>query len=406
MNGSLGVGLATGIFLVAALFAGIPAVDAGPIDRATSHGGAPLSESTADVQNDAPGEFSQQSEETDQFDSVEFRITVHENGTAVWTFSYERRLANASEREQFEAFAEEFRTNESHSLYEGFRGQATALVDAGSAATDREMNASAFRRDARVQEERLNQPGVVTMSFHWSNFAREDGKRLVVGDVFEGGLYVGEDQSLVLERGDGVVFTEALPSEGRTIAADNLTTSDTVTWVGPTEFTDNRPRAVFAPPDVAGPADDTATKPASGDSDPWMMIAGVVVLLLGVGSAVAWRRDGGVLPRSGAPTTDEATADPTSTVTEAPDEGDGGVSEEELLTDEDRVTALLEENGGRMKQVNIVEETGWSKSKVSMLLSDMEEEGQISKLRVGRENIISLDGHEPEAAGSPFENDE
>jgi len=406
MNGSLGVGLATGIFLVAALFAGIPAVDVGPIDRATSHGDAPMAASTAGVQDDAPAGFSQQSEETDQFDSVEFRITVHENGTAVWTFSYERRLANASEREQFEAFAEEFRTNESHPLYEGFRSQATGLVDAGSAATGREMTASAFRRDAGVREERLNRPGVVTMSFRWSNFARENGKRLIVGDVFEGGLYVGEDQSLVLERGDGVVFTEALPSEGRTIAGDNLTTSDTVTWVGPTDFTDNRPRAVFAPPDAAEPTDDTATKPASGGSDPWMMIAGVVVLLLGVGSAVAWRRDGGVLAGSGATTTDRATADPTATVDEESDEGAGGVPEEELLTDEDRVTALLEENGGRMKQVNIVEETGWSKSKVSMLLSDMEEDGRISKLRVGRENIISLDGHEPEAAGSPFESDE
>jgi uncharacterized membrane protein len=66
---------------------------------------------------------------------------------------------------------------------------------------------------------------------------------------------------------------------------------------------------------------------------------------------------------------------------------------------------LLDERGGRMKQVEIVEETGWSKSKVSMLLSEMEEEGQISKLRVGRENIISKKGMEPEAAGSPFDDE-
>jgi len=56
-----------------------------------------------------------------------------------------------------------------------------------------------------------------------------------------------------------------------------------------------------------------------------------------------------------------------------------------------------------MKQVDIVETTDWSKSKVSMLLSDMEEDGDISKLRVGRENIISLAGEEPDAAGSPFD---
>jgi len=66
---------------------------------------------------------------------------------------------------------------------------------------------------------------------------------------------------------------------------------------------------------------------------------------------------------------------------------------------------MLEERGGRMRQVQIVEETEWSKSKVSMLLSDMADEGEISKLRVGRENIISLDGEEPEAAGSPFDDE-
>ena len=41
-----------------------------------------------------------------------------------------------------------------------------------------------------------------------------------------------------------------------------------------------------------------------------------------------------------------------------------------------------------------------------MLLSDMEEDEEISKLRVGRENIVSLTGHEPDAAGSPFDDDE
>ena len=86
--------------------------------------------------------------------------------------------------------------------------------------------------------------------------------------------------------------------------------------------------------------------------------------------------------------------------------GAAEISDEELLSDEDRVISMLEERGGRMKQVKIVEETGWSKSKVSMLLSDMEEDQQLSKLRVGRENIVSLAGHEPEAAKSPFDDDE
>jgi uncharacterized membrane protein len=81
---------------------------------------------------------------------------------------------------------------------------------------------------------------------------------------------------------------------------------------------------------------------------------------------------------------------------------DGEAAEEPLLTDEQRVIQLLEENDGRMKQAAIVDETEWSKAKVSRLLSDMVDEGKIEKLSIGRENIIHLEGHGPEAAKPPY----
>jgi uncharacterized membrane protein len=84
-------------------------------------------------------------------------------------------------------------------------------------------------------------------------------------------------------------------------------------------------------------------------------------------------------------------------------EANGGeANEEPLLTDEQRVIQLLEENDGRMKQAAIVDETEWSKAKVSRLLSDMVDEGKIKKLSIGRENIIHLEGHGPEAAKPPY----
>ena len=63
-----------------------------------------------------------------------------------------------------------------------------------------------------------------------------------------------------------------------------------------------------------------------------------------------------------------------------------------LLSDEERVERLLAENGGRMKQSKIVEETRWSTAKVSQLLSSMDEADRVEKLRIGRENLISLPG--------------
>ncbi|WP_440010501.1 DUF7343 domain-containing protein [Halomicrococcus sp. SG-WS-1] len=68
----------------------------------------------------------------------------------------------------------------------------------------------------------------------------------------------------------------------------------------------------------------------------------------------------------------------------------------EIVTDADRVLELLRENGGRLPQGEIIEETDWSKSKVSRLLSKMEDDEQISKINIGRKNIVILYGNEPD----------
>ncbi len=60
-----------------------------------------------------------------------------------------------------------------------------------------------------------------------------------------------------------------------------------------------------------------------------------------------------------------------------------------LLSDEERVHRMLSDNGGRMKQATIVKETGWSNAKVSQLLSKMDDDEEIEKLRIGRENLIT-----------------
>ncbi len=65
------------------------------------------------------------------------------------------------------------------------------------------------------------------------------------------------------------------------------------------------------------------------------------------------------------------------------------------VRDEKRVKQLLSTHEGRLKQSQIVEATEWSKSKVSRLLSSMEDDGEITRIRLGRENLVCLRGHEP-----------
>lgn len=74
---------------------------------------------------------------------------------------------------------------------------------------------------------------------------------------------------------------------------------------------------------------------------------------------------------------------------------------DEFVTDQEKIRQLVTENGGRMKQSRIVESVDWSKAKVSRLLAELEDDGQITKLRLGRENLVCLPGHEPTASQSP-----
>lgn len=68
---------------------------------------------------------------------------------------------------------------------------------------------------------------------------------------------------------------------------------------------------------------------------------------------------------------------------------------DELLPAEVRVRRLLEAEDGHMKQSAIVERTAWSKAKVSRLLSRMADDGDVRKVRLGRENLVCLPGSEP-----------
>ncbi|WP_255168531.1 helix-turn-helix transcriptional regulator [Natrononativus amylolyticus] len=54
------------------------------------------------------------------------------------------------------------------------------------------------------------------------------------------------------------------------------------------------------------------------------------------------------------------------------------------------VSEVLFEHGGRVKQCRFVEEYGWSASTISRLLTELEEDGEIERYRIGREKVVSL----------------
>ncbi|RQH00075.1 helix-turn-helix transcriptional regulator [Natrarchaeobius oligotrophus] len=414
MNRSVSVGFV--VLVVAISVAGIssPAVvsPAEPVAVSDTH-------QTTESVAASTSSISQNDVDSSDFDTTTFEIVVHENGSATWTFRHERRLGDGDEdedeaRANFLEFAEEFESEESEAgLYQRFTDQAEALTDRGSETTGREMEATHFNRSASVDEQ-LNAMGVVEMSFVWKNFAAtEENGPVVVGDVFQD-LYITNDQSILIVAGDGLTFQSADPEPQ--YVGTSLEHADSVQWSGEREFLDGHPRVVLEQSEADGDGGDSTSLSEMANDDgslssTLLAVAFGALILTVVGVGALWYRTRESPPESrshDAPkrTAAEGTTSPDAESSAEPAAGtddDGAFPDEELLTDEDRVVNLIRENGGRMKQVNIVEETGWSKSKVSMLLSDMEDDGTISKLRVGRENIISLEGFEPEATKSPFE---
>ncbi len=310
---------------------------------------------------------------TPETDHTVTRVEVHPNGSATWTVRIRTRLTTQDDVDDFEAFQERFRRNTSRYL-DPFGNRIRGTVAGAANATGREMAATDFSASTSVQT-LPRRWGVVTYRFRWTGFARAGEDRLVVGDVFRGGFFIAENDSLVVSAPQGWTFESVSPDPA-------ATENGTVRWQGRRDFPDNRPRVVLVPDSIVetdGTADSATTATPVGSSEDGGSggglpgVSGVVALaalvavsvFVGLGAFVRRRARGrGESPNS------------TGTL--------------EPMSEEHRVLELLEGNVGQMRQAEIVEAVEWSKSKTSRVLSSMAEEGAVEKVRLGRENVIQL----------------
>jgi len=366
--------------------------------------------------------------------TVTMDVQLLASGDADWTVSTYVPLENEDDRAAFEELGRRY-VDGTVSLDVGLetfrRAVAAARNDSG-----RSMALVGVERDWTVE----NGTGVLVLRFTWERFARQEDDEFVVDDAFRTGSgtwlpRLARGQTLIMRPPEDVGFLETPEGKG--------VTDGSLRWEGPQTFGDDYFRVVYRPEEGVTPttpdgSPTSPTSPASPPDTPTDTPAGslpggvVVVPLLVVGAAAAYllrrRReddgegagtadDGGPdVPAGGAAGggSDAAVADADDGGTDAEPTpgadagadadtgGDPGAPAEptpedpfagvdvEMLSDEERVLRLLEANGGRMKQARIVKETDWSNAKVSQLLSSMEDDDAIDKLRIGRENLISL----------------
>jgi len=84
-------------------------------------------------------------------------------------------------------------------------------------------------------------------------------------------------------------------------------------------------------------------------------------------------------------------------------EGDVPDVPPEFMSNEERVRSVLAAHDGRVPQSTLVEETGWSKSKVSRVLSSMEADEEVVKINVGRGNVVMSPDSLPPGVESPLD---
>ena len=320
-------------------------------------------------------------------------IQPQPNGDARFSFETRFVLDDANDTAAFRTLGEAFEAGDAGISASTFRRAANT----SSVATGRSMNVTNVSRNATIAANGSGSDvGRLTLGFTWAEFARTDDGRIMVGDAFNGtqGTWLPgltERQTLLVKSPSGYGVTRSPTGAGFA--------NGTVRFEGPASFSEGTPVVWFerrgSQPATSTPGSD----PGLFGSIPPIAVGSALVVVgaVVVGAYAMTRRDDDGSAGSDDGTVEAApagAADPP----DPPDEPDETTVladvDEELLSDEERVERLLAANDGRMKQASIVDATGWSNAKVSQLLSAMDEDGRVNKLRIGRENLISLPDEE------------
>jgi len=351
-----------------------------PVATAGQSGAAPAEPSSV---SDPPAAALDAPENT----TIEVRL--YANASARWTVRTTYLLEDEAEESAFREYAAAYRAGETDA---GPRADPfVAAADRAGSVAGREMRVTNVSREGRVE----GGVGTVAVSFGWTGFLDrgENGtlrldEALALGGDDETWLgSLAANQLLVVRTPPGYSIVD---SSGPSFEIDD----NAIRFEGPREF-ESRLTVTYRQTGPAGPE-------PPDRSLPWGLFGGVLAVVVAAVLYARFRDQGdwpapaaGDEPPSDGPTAVTDPEPPGGDAGERVDEGGDGEDDEpgpdpELLADDERVERLLEQNDGRMKQAAIVEETGWSDAKVSQLLSSMAEEGQVEKLRLGRENIISL----------------
>jgi hypothetical protein len=341
-------------------------------------------------------------------DSVVTSFTLDESGDAIWTIEYRTRIDSPEKRDAFLAMQANISDNPTGYL-DRFEGRIDRTVADAEHVANRRMSAEEVQINVRLVEF-PQEYGVVEYSFVWTNFAIVDGENIIVSDALSG-FFIEEDGRLIVRWSDELAVKSILPSP-------TVRTGTSATWEGPVDFDRPSPILELQPSELATPTEPepttptpTPTPPVDGPSEPpvddskydslLLLGSGGIILVLLVVIAYLLRSlwyspkepAETAVPEGDEDPADEEDESESAEITGELSDEDSAQTEpvdESLLSNEERVLRVLEQNGGRVKQQSIVGELGWTDAKASLVVSEMRENGTVDVFRLGRENVVSL----------------
>jgi hypothetical protein len=306
-------------------------------------------------------------------DGVLMEIDVQEDGSATWRVEYRIRLDDQNTTDAFDSIQDDIRTNRSATEAQ-FRTRMERTVASAANQTGRSMaveNVSVTTSRRQLPQEY----GVMSYQFEWIGFAAVDGADIRAGDALAA-LFLDEETTLLIAWPEGWALDSASPQPDET-------RQRAVVWQGPRDFAPSEPRIVLGEAPATTTTQVPGTTPGANDESGGFLSSPVLpAALLGLLAAAVftmWRRRDG----SAESGTADSSPDPNS----------------ELLSNEERVLALLEDSGGRIKQQEVQQEFDWTAAKTSQVVKKLREDDEIDVFRLGRENVLTLPDEGPPGEG-------
>lgn len=288
-------------------------------------------------------------------ESTSTKIEVRMEGSATWIIERRFLLKTEEDLSIFEQYIIEFEAQKEAYLEE-FSNKTRELVDRASVITGRSMRAENFQITIDVLQTATASYGVITYQYNWVGFAKVEDKRITMGDVFEGGFYLYQDDALTIEYPSGYVVIAVSPTP------DTRKSDRTLTWYGRRNFGAGEPTVILE-------------KETSSILDILQDNLFLLVALFAIAG-------GGFAGFYFFKSRNKGKSDVEGSLMQA--------TLEKMEDDEEKVIRLLESAGGQLFQSLIAKHCGFSTSKTSELLTTMENKGIVARRKKGREKLVTL----------------